>query len=983
MNLGYRTCLASAGKLTTLLSIVFIWVFSIVSPAVAQTGSTSGRPILFTHGFYGDSPGWGNASNPASFRGFVISSLEVFDGTDYSNNANYDLYFDLQTGSVLWDKYGNPAKDPPAVGNIPTNARFFTIVFNSWNASNLFDKYAVANVSILNKAYELSQVIKAITQITRVQDVIIIGHSQGGLVARTYVEGLGSLFPCVDTSYAPPCEPGQVQYTSDVAHILSLDTPHGGGDFTDLWVDFFLLGQVPPTPPLNLNELQAGSSVIQALNYDAQIGHASAISLPSALTIDSIESYFSDLPYTCPGSDSLCYSDAVVDSNSQAIRQNINPNQLSPQLTDIGNGIASTDPQIQALEPLNCPPDPLIGSTGAWLHLISCTGGTTYTQNDTFDSISTHLQGNFTSINVQATYNGNPWTGNMSYRINGPSVTQNESSVPSSIADIPVGTYSLVYLSGGPPSNGPPSIIASPSPTIQSGQWTITFTVQFSSGASSGVMTKPASAITSSAALLNGTVNPKSSTGAVYFYWGTDPTMTAYSSYWAGNVVANGGTQSFSTQLSGLLTSTTYYFQTVFYNSSSGTYQYGAVLDFATLSTTTVTKAASIITSSAALLNGTVNPNSSTGSVYFYWGTDPTMTVYSSYWAGNVVANGTTQSFSTQLSGLLTSTTYYFQTVFYNSSSGTYQYGTVLNFATLLTATVTKAASVITSSAALLNGTVNPNSSTGAVYFYWGTDPTMTVYSSYWAGNVVANGKTQSFSTQLSGLLASTNYYFQTVFYNSSSGTYQFGAVLKLKTLSTTTATKAASAITSSAATLNGTVNPNSSTGAVYFYWGTDPTMTVYSSYWAGNVVANGSTQVFSTQLSGLTTSTTYYFKTVFYNSSNGTYQYGAVLNFKTLPTTTQTNAATSITSSGATLKGTVNPNSSTGAVYFYWGTDPTMIIYSSYWAGNVVANNNAQSFSTQLSGLAASTTYYFETVFYNSSNGSYQYGGVLNFTTQ
>ena len=35
------------------------------------------------------------------------------------------------------------------------------------------------------------------------------------------VEGLGSLFPCVDTSYAPPCEPAQVQYTSDVAHILT------------------------------------------------------------------------------------------------------------------------------------------------------------------------------------------------------------------------------------------------------------------------------------------------------------------------------------------------------------------------------------------------------------------------------------------------------------------------------------------------------------------------------------------------------------------------------------------------------------------------------------------------------------------------------------------------------------------------------------------------------------------------------------------
>jgi hypothetical protein len=979
---AHRSLLRTPGRVAAFLSVLFILGVSNLTGAAAQT-ATAGRPVLFTHGFYGDSPGWGSASNPASFRGFVISSLQIFDSSDYSNNTNYDLYFDLQTGSVLWDKYGNPAKDPPAIANIPTNARFFTIVFNSWNASNLFDKYATANVSILNKAYELSQVIKAITQITRVQDVIIIGHSQGGLVARSYVEGLGSLFPCVDTSYDPPCTPGQVRYTEDVAHILTLDTPHGGGDFTDLWVDFFLLGQVPPTPPLNLNELQTGSSVIQALNYNAQIGHVSASDLPSALTIDSIEGYFSDLPYTCPGSETTCYSDAVVTSTSQAIRENINPNQLSPQLTDIGDGIASTDPQIQALEPLSCPPDPLIGSTGSWLHLVSCTGSTTYTQNDSFDSISTRLKGSLTSVTVQATYNGSPWTGAVSYKITEPNATQNESSVPANITGVPVGTYSVVYLSGGPPSNGPPAILATPSPTLQSGQWSITFTLQFSSNGSSGVTSKPASAITSSSAQLNGTVNPNSSSGSVYFFWGTDPTMTIYSSYWAGNVIANGNTQSFSTQLSSLFTSTTYYFQIVFYNSTTGTYQYGSILNFATLSTTTITKASTGITSSAALMNGTVNPNSSAGSVYFYWGTDPTMTVYSSYWAGNVIASGKTQSFSVSLSGLLTATAYYFQEVFYNSSSGTYQYGAVLNFKTLSTTTVTKAATLITSSSATLNGTVNPNSSAGSVYFYWGTDPTMTVYSSYWAGNVTANGKTQSFSTALSSLLTSTTYYFQEVFYNSSSGTYQSGTILKFKTLSTTTVTKAATLITSSSATLNGTINPNSSAGSVYFYWGTDPKLTAYSSYWAGNVVANGSTQSFSTQLSALTTSGTYYFKAVFYNSSNGTYQYGTILKFTTLSTTTTTTSATSITNSAATLNGNVNPNSSSGSVYFYWGTDPTMTVYSSYWAGNVVANGNTQSFSTQLAGLAGATTYYFEEVFYNSSNGSYQYGGVLSLTTQ
>ena len=135
IHVGSATLFVNLKKSLPSFLLVIFCIISILGPATAQN-VTSGRPILFTHGFYGDSPGWGNPKDPASFRGFVITSLAGFDNTDYgSNTSNYDLYFDLQTGSVLWDKFGNPAKDPPAVGNVPTNARFFTIVFNSWNAS--------------------------------------------------------------------------------------------------------------------------------------------------------------------------------------------------------------------------------------------------------------------------------------------------------------------------------------------------------------------------------------------------------------------------------------------------------------------------------------------------------------------------------------------------------------------------------------------------------------------------------------------------------------------------------------------------------------------------------------------------------------------------------------------------------------------------------------------------------------------------------
>ena len=80
-----------------------------------------------------------------------------------------------------------------ANGNGPKEARFFAIKFSSTvgagqSSSANFDKVRVAGVSILNKADELAQVIAFITQLTGVKDVVVIGYSMGGLVARAYMQ---------------------------------------------------------------------------------------------------------------------------------------------------------------------------------------------------------------------------------------------------------------------------------------------------------------------------------------------------------------------------------------------------------------------------------------------------------------------------------------------------------------------------------------------------------------------------------------------------------------------------------------------------------------------------------------------------------------------------------------------------------------------------------------------------------------------------
>jgi len=84
-----------------------------------------------------------------------------------------------------------------------------------------------------------------------------------------------------------------------------------------------------------------------------------------------------------------------------------------------------------------------------------------------------------------------------------------------------------------------------------------------------------------------------------------------------------------------------------------------------------------------------VNPEGDSGYVSFYYGTDPSN--LTSYWGCgtvaygegcSVIANFKAQSFNYTPTGLANNTTYYFQIIFHDESSGSYHYGSVLSFTT-------------------------------------------------------------------------------------------------------------------------------------------------------------------------------------------------------------------------------------------------------------------------------------------------------------
>jgi Immunoglobulin I-set domain./Fibronectin type III domain. len=467
------------------------------------------------------------------------------------------------------------------------------------------------------------------------------------------------------------------------------------------------------------------------------------------------------------------------------------------------------------------------------------------------------------------------------------------------------------------------------------------------------VQTSAASSITTTTAQLNSTVNPNGSSTTFYFQYGT---TTGY-----GSTTASGNTSVSLTvnySLTGLAPGTTYHYRIVAYN-STGT-SYGGDVTFTTSAPpapTVQTLAANSITPTSAQLNSTVNPNGSSTTFYFQYGTT---TGY-----GSTTASGNTSVSLTvnyNLTGLAPNTTYHYRIV--ASNGGGTGYGSDVAFTTSAqpAPTVqTLAADTITATSGHLNSTVNPNGASTTFYFQYGTT------ASY--GNTTASGNTSvslSVGFDLTGLTPNTTYHYRIVASNSGGTSYGSDA-----TFTTSQApvpiiqTLAASLTTTTAAQLNSTVNPNGSSTTFYFQYGTT------AGY--GSTTASGNTSVslsVNYSLTGLTPNTTYHYRIVASNSS-GT-SYGSDVAFTTAIAQpgpiVQTLAASSQTANAAQLNAYLNPNGFSTTAYFQYGT--TTGYGSTTPSGNF--GTTPQNIGYNITGLTPSTTYHYRIVAYNSAGTSY-----------
>jgi hypothetical protein len=285
---------------------------------------------------------------------------------------------------------------------------------------------------------------------------------------------------------------------------------------------------------------------------------------------------------------------------------------------------------------------------------------------------------------------------------------------------------------------------------------------------------------------------------------------------------------------------------------------------------------------------------------------------------------------------------------------------------------VTGAASSITDTGASLAGTVDPGGAATNYTFEYGTSASFGAISTVTSAG--AGTGAGPVTATLSGLTTNTTYYYRLIATNSV-GT-STGTVSSFRTTGTPSPpaveTGSSSAITNTAATVAGTVNPKGQATAFTFEYGTSTAFGQISTVvQLDNADAN---EPVTANLTGLAADTTYYYRVVAVNAT-GT-STGTVGTFNTGPggaPVVVTGAASNVGSTTATLAGTVNAHGSQTAFAFEYGT--TNAFGSLSAVDNAGAGNGTQSVTLPLTGLTPNTAYRYRII---ATNGNGTTAGTV-----
>lgn len=493
------------------------------------------------------------------------------------------------------------------------------------------------------------------------------------------------------------------------------------------------------------------------------------------------------------------------------------------------------------------------------------------------------------------------------------------------------------------------------------------------------ITTQTASNVTSTSVTINISISSQNAS-EVGLYYGTNSEPKPRNSIKA----IKSSSQSSSLTLTGLNFDTKYYYRC--YATNRIDTIYGDIQNFTTITATAptgiTTTIPNTITQTSAKSGGSIANDGGFSVIAkgVCWSTTTSPTIVNSK-----TSDGSgTSSFSSSLTGLIGGTLYYVR-AYATNSIGT-AYGTQTSFTTspkILSTITTTTATSIGQNSAITGG--NISSDGGASVTERGVCWSSTKATPTIADNTSSNGTgTGIFTSSMTGLTASTTYYYRAYATNSAGTAY--GLTMSFLTNAITTPTisltTSASSITQNTATSGGTISSDGGSsitvrGICWSSSTSSPTVSLSTKTTDGTGIGT-----FTSSMSGLTASTSYYVR-AYATNSIGTV-YGSYISFTTsaltTPTLSATTLATNITTNSAISGGNITSDggaavTSRGVCWSSTTTSPTTSLSTKTSDGT-----GTGTFSSSIAGLATKTTYYVRSYATNSRGTTY--GAVVSFIT-